>query len=211
MASNDVQLQHTQVSAIGEIEPLHVGALFEALARMVHVPPQGFVERETLLHRSDDEAARELEMSDTQWSNVRRARDQVRISVRTQGKTTQFVLPHPPAPPGAAPTVAVRNVVMVEDLTPDVPWEETATEPLPLDPVQIFSISMEDLATKAVHRRGWDEFAYMLNWSPERSWMRYGLRYVLVSQNPLVLHELLVFRKMDVCMQRRTHSHAVDD
>ena len=58
MANADVQLQHMQVSAIGDIEPLHVGLLLEALTRMVHTPPEAFVERETLLHRSDDEASR---------------------------------------------------------------------------------------------------------------------------------------------------------
>ena len=64
MNAADVQRQHTQVSAMGHMEPLHVGSLLDALARMVHTPAEAFVERDTLLHRCDDEAAQALETSD---------------------------------------------------------------------------------------------------------------------------------------------------
>lgn len=190
----DVQMQHTQVSAAGDMEPLHVGLLLDALGRMVHTPPEAFVERDTLLHRSDDETARPVETSDTQWSNVRRAREHVRLSLRTEHGLTQLVLPQPPAPPGATPSVAVRTVVMVEMLTP-VPEPPTAPA---LEPTSIFAISMEELARHAHHRAGWDELVRLLQWTPDRQVMRYGLRFVLPSDNARVLHELRVFRALDV-------------
>ena len=212
MANADVQLQHMQVSAIGDIEPLHVGLLLEALTRMVHTPPEAFVERETLLHRSDDEASRAIELSDTQWSNVRRARDQIRLLVRTEHGMTQLVLPQPPSPPGAAPTVAVRTVVMVDVLTPVA--ESTSISPLihapgeHLDPSTIFAMSMEELGRHSQHRSGWDELIQLLQWLPSREVMRYGLRFVLPSDNALVLHELRVFRAIEVRTYLILYIHA---
>ena len=198
MLAGDVQLQHTQVSAVGDIEPLHVGMLFEALGRLVHVPPEAFVERETQLQRSDDDATREVELSDTQWNNVRRAREQVRIMVRSENGSTQFVLPQPPTPPGANPTVAVRSVVLVADLTPVPPAPPLS----PLDASSVFATSGDELAQRAQHRAGWDELVRLLNWTPLKERIRYGLRYVLTSENPLVLHELRIYRALDV----RIHS-----
>ena len=193
MNAAEVQRQHTQVSAMGHMEPLQVGSLLDALARMVHTPAEAFVERDTLLHRCDDEAAQALETSDTRWNNVRRARDQIRLSVRTEHGMTQLVLPQPPVPPGAAPSVAVRTVVIVDVLTPapDMP-------PTPLETTTIFAMPIEELAEHAQHRAGWDELVALLQWAPERQVMRYGLRYVLPSDHPLVLHELRIFRATDV-------------
>ena len=158
MANADVQLQHMQVSAIGDIEPLHVGLLLEALTRMVHTPPEAFVERETLLHRSDDEASRTIE------------------------------------------------------LTPVA--ESTSTSPLihapgeHLDPSTIFSMSMEELGRHSQHRSGWDELIQLLQWLPSREVMRYGLRFVLPSDNALVLNELRVFRAIEVRTYLILYIHA---
>ena len=99
----DVQRQHTQVSAKGDMEPLHVSTLLEVLSRMVHIPPEAFVVRTTRLHRSDDDAARAVEQSDSQWSNVRRTREQLRLTVRTeQGASDPVTLA-----PGSAVRVPV--------------------------------------------------------------------------------------------------------
>ena len=152
MANADVQLQHMQVSAIGDIEPLHVGLLLEALTRMVHTPPEAFVERETLLHRSDDEASRAIELSAT------------------------------------SPLI-------------HAPGEH-------LDPSKIFAMSMEDLGHHSQHRSGWDELIQLLQWSPSREVMRYGLRFVLPSDNALVLHELRVFRAIEVRTYLILYIHA---
>ncbi|WFD20430.1 hypothetical protein MCAP1_002674 [Malassezia caprae] len=192
----DVQRQHTQVSAKGDMEPLHVGTLLEALSRMVHIPPEAFVVRTTRLHRSDDDAARAVEQSDSQWSNVRRTREQIRLTVRTEQGRTQLLLPQPPAPPGAAPTVAVRSVVIVDDMTPSIP----APAPPALDGSSIFALPMEDLARCAMHCDGWQELVTLLNWTPADEHMQYGLRYVLLSESPLVLHELRIFRSVEWAM-----------
>ncbi|WFD37824.1 uncharacterized protein MJAP1_000771 [Malassezia japonica] len=196
----DVQLQHTQVSAAGLIEPLHVGTLLEALGRKINVPPTAFVARETFLRRSDDESARALELSDSQWSNVRRARDQTRITVRTEEQTTELALPLPPAPPGANPSVLVRSVVLVQDLTPTQPAEP----PAPLDGVAVFATPLAELGSRAVHHTGWNELAYLLNWTPHKEQLVYGLRYVLLSDDPLVLNELRVYRTAE---WDATHNH----
>ncbi|WFD02177.1 hypothetical protein MOBT1_000858 [Malassezia obtusa] len=193
MASSDVQLQHTQVSAAGHIEPSHVGTLLEALGRKIHVPPTTFVLRETFLHRSDDESAHALESSDSQWSNVRRAREHSRITVRTEDGITHFALPLPPAPPGSSPSVLVRSVVLVQDLTP------TRAEPprAPVEGIAVFATPLATLGALATHHTGWDELAYLLNWTPFAEQLVYGLRYVLDSSNPLVLNELRVYCTAD--------------
>lgn len=176
------------------MEPLHVSALLETLSRMVHVPPEAFIVRATRLHRSDDDAARALEQSDSQWSNVRRTREQIRLTVRTEQGRTQLLLPQPPTPPGAAPTVAVRSVVVVDDVTPSMP-----AQPLPaLDTSSIFALPMDELARHAMHCDGWQELVALLHWTPADEHMQYGLRYVLLSENALVLHELRIFRSIEV-------------
>ncbi|KAI3620049.1 hypothetical protein CBS9595_002016 [Malassezia furfur] len=193
MASSDVQLQHTQVSAAGTIEPSHVGALLEALSRKINVPPTTFVTRETFLRRSDDESAQALEMSDSQWSNVRRAREHMRITVRTESGVTYMALPLPPAPPGSTPNVLVRSVVLVEDLTP---MPASASLP-PIDGVTVFTTPLDSLGALAKHHAGWTELVYLLNWAPYAEQLVYGLRYVLHSDNPLVLNELRVYCTAD--------------
>lgn len=190
MASSDVQLQHTYVSAAGTIESSHVSTLLEALGRKVNVPPTAFVARETYLRRSDDEAAAETEMADSRWSNVRRSREQTRITVRTEKGATHMVLPLPPAPPGAAPSVLVRSVVLVQDCTPAV---EAAPLP-PLEGVAVFATPPQALGERAVHCQGWDELVRLLNWTPMHEEILYGMRYVLLSDDPLVLNELRVYR-----------------
>ncbi|WFD31225.1 hypothetical protein MSPP1_002259 [Malassezia sp. CBS 17886] len=190
MASTEVQQQHTQVSSAGIVAQAELGSLLELLARKVSVPPEAFVERETVLRRVDDDAARDDEMSDSRWSNVLRAREQTRIVVVSAESATQFRLPLPPAPPGPNPTLAVRAVVLVDDFTRRAP--ERALPPL--QATTIFAQAVPALVERAAHSPGWGDLVFLLNWVPQTEHLHYGLRFVLRSENPLVLHELRIFR-----------------
>lgn len=186
-----VQRQHVQVSAAGEVDAAHVGALLQVLARCTSIPPVAFAARETHLVRSDDESSAELELSDTQWSNVRRARAQTLLSVYTEGGRTEHILYLPPSPPSANPICAVRAVVLMEDLTPT---SGAAPPDAPLDPNKILATHPTDYAAYTPHKPNWHALIAGLNWTPKRETLRSGLRYVFVSADPLVLHELRVFR-----------------
>ncbi|PKI82423.1 hypothetical protein MVES1_003392 [Malassezia vespertilionis] len=214
-AASSKEWQHTQVSAAGTIEPLHVHALLEMLGRKVNVPPTVFVVRESQLRRADDESQRPLEMSDSKWSNVRRAREQTRITVRTEDTTyvlavylsSQFLLPLPPAPPGATPSMLVRSIVMAQEMTPCA----ATTTPAPLESSTIFSTPVHVLEMHAAHHTGWDVLAHLLNWAPAREQLHFGLRFVLLSEDPRVVHELRVFRSTEwTSLQSDAHSvHAI--
>ncbi|WFC99902.1 hypothetical protein MYAM1_002648 [Malassezia yamatoensis] len=189
MASQDVQLQHTQVSAAGTIDPSHIGTLLDALGRKINLAPHTFVTRETTLGRNDDQSAHALETSDSQWSNVRRAREHSRITVRTEANETSLVLLLPPTPPGQHPHVLVRSMILVHDLTPTTKTYTTE----PLEGVAIFGAPLESISKLAIHHAGWSELTHLLNWTPADEQLVYGLRYVLHSDDPLVLNELRVY------------------
>ncbi|WFD36948.1 hypothetical protein MCUN1_003840 [Malassezia cuniculi] len=196
--STGVQRQHVQVSALGEVEALHVGALMQLLSRRTSIPPQPFVERETYLVRADDESSAAVELSDSQWSNVRRAREQTRLSVHTENGTTyvcadsQYILYLPPSPPSANPTCAVRSVVLMEDLTPAPPTDVGST--LSIDPTTVLSVWPSQVSAHAQHKPNWPALVAGLNWTKNSETLRSGLRYVFVSPDPLVLNELRVYR-----------------
>lgn len=196
-----VQRQHVQVSALGEVELAHVGALMQVLARRTSIPPHPFVERETYLVRADDESSAAVELGDSQWTNVRRAREQTRLSVHTENGRTcvpadrQYILYLPPSPPSANPTCAVRSVVLMEDLTP-VPERGDAPRAL-LDPTTALSVRPSEVAEHAAHKPDWRALVAGLNWTELSETLRCGLRYVFISADPLVLNELRVFRAED--------------
>lgn len=190
MATAGVKHQHTQVSAAGVVEPTHAGTLISMLERRTSVPPEAFVLRESLLHRADDATSAALELSDSQWNNVRRARELTRMLVRSERGGTQYILRLPAAPPGANPTVAVRPMVVVDDLTPD----DAAKPASKLSPANALSTRPDEVAHLSLHAAGWDEFTAALNWERTSETTSTGLRFVLPSENTLVLNEFRIFR-----------------
>ena len=210
--SASVQRQHVQVSALGEVELEHVGALMQVLARRTSIPPLPFVERETYLVRADDESSAAVELGDSQWTNVRRAREQTRLSVHTENGQTcvaadsQYILYLPPSPPSANPTCAVRSVVLVEDLTPA---PSSSAPPLSLDPTTALSVRPSQVAEHATHKPDWPAFVAGLNWTEDSDMVRSGLRYVFISADPLVLNELRVYRAEESADEDGADQHRI--